>query len=81
MFDSMEELIQLAKGPETKSLATIKPAEIVDFVIEEVDRKWKESWMSQSKQGDIFELDKKTKGGQEIVRKLPTSITIASCKE
>ena len=41
----------------------------MDFVIENVEREWKQSWMSQTKQGDIFELDRP--GGKELVQKLP----------
>ena len=36
----MIELIQLAKSPEKKSLATLKPSRIVDLTIEEDEREW-----------------------------------------
>src|SRR5947209_15003396 len=40
VFTSMSELINLAKGEEKKSLAVLKPFEIVDFTIEETEREW-----------------------------------------
>ncbi len=71
---SMKELISQAKlkGPETKSLATLKPLRIVDLVIEEKEREWKEKWLVQSRQGNIFELDAKGQGRPRTpVRALP----------
>jgi len=71
---SMKELISQAKqkGPETKSLATLKPLRIVDLVIEEKEREWKDKWLAQTKQGNIFELDAKGQGRQRTpVRALP----------
>jgi hypothetical protein len=40
VFDSMTELINLAYSQETKSLATLKPVEIVGFEIEEDKTDW-----------------------------------------
>lgn len=69
-FTSMEELIRLAKSPEKKSLATIKPKEIVKFEIEEDDREWREDWLEQIKQMDMFETANSS-GQRKVVRKLP----------
>ena len=72
VFTSMDELIALAKGPQNKSLATLKPAEIIDLVIEEVDRDWKEKWLAQNQQGNIFETDAQGRMQErQLVRKLP----------
>jgi hypothetical protein len=73
VFTSMHELIYLAKGKEKKSLATLKPLEIIDFVIEDDDRRWKEKWLVQAKQGNFFEiLESECPGqGPYPVRKLP----------
>ena len=72
VYTSMTELISQAKGPEIKSLATLKPLKIVDLVIDEKERKWKDKWLAQTKQGNIFELDAKGQGKQcTPVRALP----------
>ena len=44
VFTSMDELIKLAKSPSKKSLATMKPKEIVDFEIESDEREWRKDW-------------------------------------
>jgi len=73
IFTSMHELISLAKGKEKKSLATLKPLEIIDFVIEDDDRRWKEKWLVQAKQGNFFETleSEYPRNGPYPVRKLP----------
>lgn len=53
-FTSLAELIQLAKGPQQKSLATLKPVRIIEFVIEEDEREWKQEWQDQLKQLYMF---------------------------
>lgn len=69
-FTSLAELIQLAKGPQQKSLATLKPVRIIEFVIEEDEREWKQEWQDQLKQLYMFEIP--TKGGRrKVVKKLP----------
>jgi hypothetical protein len=69
-FTSMSELIQLAKSPIKKSLATLKPTRIVDFIVEEDEREWKQEWLDQLKQLNMFDIP--TKGGQrKVVKKLP----------
>ncbi len=72
VFTSMDEIIRRAKSDERKSLATFKPREIVDFVIEEADPEWKQEWQDQSLQYDLFNLDEKGQGKvRNIVRKVP----------
>jgi hypothetical protein len=70
-FHSMNELIALAKDPnQRKSLATLKPSRIVDFVIEEDEREWKQEWQNQLKQFNMFELPTQ-RGQKKLVKKLP----------
>jgi hypothetical protein len=72
VFTSMDELIKLAKGISFKSLATLKPTELIDFEIENDDREWKEKWLAQARQGNFFEVN--SRGGYEprdLIRKLP----------
>jgi hypothetical protein len=72
IFDSMEKIIEQAKSDERKSLATLKPQEIVDFVIEPDEREWKPEWKAQLRQYNLFDLDEHGQGKmREVVRKLP----------
>jgi hypothetical protein len=71
VFTSMRELIELAKNPnQRKSLATLKPSRIVDFVIEEDEREWKQEWQDQLKQLNMFEFPTQ-RGRKKLVKKLP----------
>jgi hypothetical protein len=71
VFTSMNELITLAKDPNhRKSLATLNPSRIVDFVIEEDEREWKPKWLEDLKQLNMFELPTRS-GHRKLVRKLP----------
>jgi hypothetical protein len=71
IFGSMSELIEMAKDPkQRKSLATLKPSRIVDFVIEEDEREWKQEWQDQLKQFNMFELHSQ-RGQRKLVKKLP----------
>jgi hypothetical protein len=70
VFTSMEKLIDLAKGATKKSLATVKPKEIVDFEIKPDEREWKKEWLEQLQQRNMFEPDKQN-GKRTIIRKLP----------
>ena len=72
VFTSMNELIQLAKGLENRSLATLKPVRIIDFIIEPDERDWKPEWLAQLQQLSLFELDEKGQGQRRrVVAKLP----------
>lgn len=70
VFTSMRDLIKRAKGPEKKSLATMKPKEIVKFEIEEDEREWRKDWLEQIKQMDLFEPANQM-GQRKVIRKLP----------
>ena len=67
VFTSFQELIQQAKSETRKSLATFRPREIVDFIIEEDTRSWKEQWLANYDQYGLFEIDTK---GEGILRKV-----------
>lgn len=73
VFTSMQDLISLAKSAEPKSLATFKPAEILDLVIEEEPEKnWKRSWLLQSAQPSMFDIGSNgIVRQQRLVKKLP----------
>ncbi len=72
VFTSMIELIRLAKGVEKRSLATLKPVELIDFVIEPDEREWKQEWRAQLQQYNLFDLDEKGQGKERrVVSKLP----------
>ncbi len=72
VYSSFEELIQLAKSNAKKSLATFKPREIVDFIIEEDTRTWKEQWLANYDQYGLFDIDSKGEGVlRRIIGKVP----------
>lgn len=71
VFTSMSDLIALAKGPSKKSLATLKPKRIVDFVIEDDEREWKKEWLNKLKQMSLFEPARAGSQQQRVIRKLP----------
>ena len=72
VFTSMEELIKLARGDTCKSLGTLKPRDIIDFVIEPTERVWPEKWQEQLLQYNLFDLDAKGEGKlRKVIPKLP----------
>ncbi|MEZ0396494.1 MAG: hypothetical protein ABWK53_08725 [Anaerolineales bacterium] len=71
VFDSMDELLSL-RWAEDRSLGTLKPLEIVDFVWEETEREWKPEWANQLRQLRMF--DPYGSGNLEhrpLIKKLP----------
>ena len=74
VYDDMAELIELANKNKL-SLATYKPAEILDLVVESVEREWPkdklESIRNQHRQGDLFGSDDQFEKDFKVVRKLP----------
>lgn len=67
VFTSMDDLLAQAKGLDRKSLAVVKPREIIDFVIEpEKERDWKPKWKEKLLQANLFEQRK-----GNVIRKLP----------
>jgi hypothetical protein len=71
VFTSMGDVIALAKGPTKKSLATLKPKQIVDFVIEDDEREWKQDWLDKLKQMHLFEPVRSGEAQGKVIRKLP----------
>ena len=72
VFTSFEDLIKQAKSSSTKSLATFRPKKIVDFIIEDDSRTWKEQWLAHYEQYGLFEIDSKGEGVlRKIVDKVP----------
>jgi hypothetical protein len=53
VYTDLAKLIEDSKAPKNTSLATFKPKEILDFVIEETDREWKDTWKAQFQQSQI----------------------------
>lgn len=67
VFESMDEIINLSKT-QIRSLATLKPAEIIKFTWEEEEeRQWDKRYTSRLKQMKLFETPQERK----IVKKLP----------
>ena len=50
----MKRLITDSQEPENKSLATFRPTEILDFIVEDDDTDWKPLWKEIRKQQDLF---------------------------
>jgi len=72
VFTSLNALIKLAKSEEKKSLGTLKPKEIIDFVIEPTEREWKKEWRDQLKQYNLFDRDETGQGKErKVIPKLP----------
>ncbi len=72
LFTSMSELIGLAKTDGVwKSLATVKPKEIVRFEVKEDERDWKPQMRDSLRQMSLFASQ--SSGGRElqVVQKLP----------
>jgi len=72
VFTSMKSLIARAKGDERKSLATLKPREIIDFIIEPTEREWKPEWQDWLLQLNLFDRNTPGEGNRrKVVPKLP----------
>jgi len=72
VFYSMNELLQLAHGEEKKSLATVKPKEILGFYIEKSDREWKENWQDTTKQAGFSDVGADGEAAErDLIKKVP----------
>jgi hypothetical protein len=71
VFTSMTDLIHLAKGSQKKSLAILQPQDIIDFVIEDDEREWKQEWLDQLKQMNLFDSPRAGDRQRQVVKKLP----------
>lgn len=73
VFTSMDELIHLAKTPQVwKSLATVKPKELVEFKIDPDEREWKAEIREGLRQYSLFDSRPNQQSRElDVVRKLP----------
>lgn len=70
IYYNLTELIAEAKDKSIcTSLAVFKPKEILDFTIEQVDRKWDKDKLAKLNQLNLFETN--AEGKFEVVQKLP----------
>ena len=61
VYTNLTTLIDASKNPKNVSLATFKPKRLIRFIIEDDDREWKEQWLEQLKQVNLFT------GGSRVV--------------
>tara|TARA_R110000868_G_scaffold410732_2_gene700044 strand:- start:248 stop:1063 length:816 start_codon:yes stop_codon:yes gene_type:complete len=54
IYTNKGKLIDDSQKPKNISLATFKPSKIIDFVIEEDSKEWKDEWVELRKQTDLF---------------------------
>lgn len=72
VFHSMKDLIDCAYGENKKSLATLKPKEIVKFEIKPTSREWKEDWRNTTLQSSFDDLNESGEAIQrDLVNKVP----------
>ncbi len=72
VFQSMSNLIDLAKSEQCKSLATLKPREIVGFEIVQTARMWKKNWQQHGLQASFSDLSSLGEAQQRrLVQKVP----------
>ena len=72
VFTNFTELIESSYSDQHKSLATLKPLEIIDLEIEEDERDWKQQWQSYYDQYDFFNLDETGESKlRDKLRKVP----------
>ena len=71
VYTNLTQLIAESQAPTNKSLATFKPAKIVDFKIESDDREWKESWKANFVQYQLNFDNPEQVIKRNIPRKLP----------
>lgn len=73
VYTNMDDLIEEAKRPPFKSLAVVKPQEVIDFIYEPVEREWNKEKLqaiyANQVQLNLFEED--TKVAFQVVKKLP----------
>ena len=71
VFTSMRDLLTLYRS-EDRSLGTLKPLKIVDFVIDETEREWKPQWQEKLKQMRLFDIaDDCVAKPRRVIRKVP----------
>lgn len=68
VFDSMDSLISLAKGPDKKSIGVVKPKQIKDVIAEDSERDWDPETIALLQEPDMFDPEKTLR---QLVRKVP----------
>ena len=58
IYTNLRTLINDSKDPQNVSLAAFKPRRLLKFIVEADDREWKEQWLEQLKQVDMFTAGK-----------------------
>jgi len=72
VYEDITELIEVSRAPQNISLATFKPKQILDLIIENDEREWNPKWIEQLKQLDIFTKPKNVTGlTRTPISKLP----------
>lgn len=71
IYTNLTTLIEESKAPTNKSLATFKPAKIINFLIEEDEREWKEKWKAQFVQYQLNFDNPEQVIKRSIPRKMP----------
>lgn len=66
VYTSINSLIEDSKAPKNTSLATFKPAEIIDFQVVKDAEDWKPVWIELRKQLDLFANDGNTEPSKMI---------------
>jgi hypothetical protein len=69
VYTNLTKLINDSKEPTNISLAVFKPTKVLDFVIENDAREWRDEWIEIRKQGDLFQDI--TMDPKKTIRKVP----------
>lgn len=68
---NMETLIEASKAPTNISLATFKPTEITNFIIQETEREWKPEWKAKFLQYQINFDNPSEEEKRKLSKKVP----------
>ena len=72
VYTNLTTLIDASKNPKNVSLATFKPKRLIRFIIEDDDREWKEQWLEQLKQVNLFTGGSRVADGPRVpIDKIP----------
>ncbi len=71
-YTNLTKLINDSKEPNNKSLATFKPARIIDFLVEKDEREWNPKWLEKLKQLEFITTGQRDKDNMRIpIKKVP----------
>lgn len=68
-YYSLAKLIEDSKPPQRVSLATFKPAELLELTVEPTDRDWKKKWRIQRKTPQLFDAEENRRSA--LIGKVP----------